>query len=299
MTIAQSYVGRFAPSPTGPLHLGSLLTALASYLDARSNKGQWLLRMEDLDPAREPAGAAEQILYQLQDYGLYWDGDVLYQSMRLPAYASVLEALQARNLLFQCNCSRQKISAMGSVYNGNCRTRSEPITSSFALRLKTEDINIEFVDTIQGPQVHNLLKQTGDYVIRRRDRLFAYQLAVVVDDAYQGITDIVRGNDLLDSTPRQIYLQGLLGYTTPRYAHLPIVVNAEGQKLSKQHLAEPLKSSVKNSVLHQALGGLGLNPPADHRKLPVSAQLDWAIDHWRIQAVPKLATISEHIFDKG
>lgn len=252
------------------------------------------MRMEDLDPAREPPGAADLILNQLLDFGLHWDGKVLYQSTRLSAYQDALLKLQSMNLCYACDCSRQQIHAMGAIYDGNCRRRSKPPLTDFALRLKTADVEISFVDLIQGPQHQRLAYDTGDFVIRRRDGLIAYQLAVVVDDACQQVTHVVRGFDLLDSTARQIYLQQLLGLATPNYAHMPIVVNAEGHKLSKQTYAEALKSSQKSLLLHKVLGFLGLNPPASLAKTAVATQLEWAVDCWHIQAVPNLATISEH-----
>ncbi len=294
MSNSPSYVGRFAPSPTGPLHFGSLLAAVASFLDARSQQGQWLMRMEDLDPAREPPGAADLILNQLLDFGLHWDGKVLYQSTRMSAYHDALARLQSMDLCYACDCSRPQIHAMGAIYDGRCRLRSNPSLTDVAVRLKTTDCEISFVDQIQGPQCQRLLFDTGDFVIRRRDGLIAYQLAVVLDDAWQHVTHIVRGYDLLDSTARQIYLQQLLGLATPIYAHLPIVVNAEGHKLSKQTFAEALKSSQKSVLLHKVLGFLGLNPPASLARTAVATQLEWAAECWHIQAVPNLATISEH-----
>lgn len=287
------YFGRFAPSPSGPLHFGSLLTAVASFLDARAHNGRWLVRMEDLDPDREPAGTDQLILQQLQDYGLRWDGEILYQSTRLPAYAAAMAGLQARGLCYFCDCSRQRLKSLGAVYDGHCRQRQLTAADDAALRLRIDDRTIEFEDLIQGPCQERLDRDCGDFIIRRRDGLFAYQLAVVVDDAWQGITHIVRGWDLLESTGRQIYLQQLLGYATPSYAHIPIILNALGQKLSKQHFAAPIDFANRQRRLFQCFGCLGLQPPAALARSPVSDQLAWAQQHWHIQAVPKLANIPE------
>ena len=285
------YIGRFAPSPTGPLHFGSLLAAVASYLDAKANCGSWLLRMEDLDPPREPDGAADQILGQLQALGLCWDGEVLYQSSRLDAYEQILTNLYQRELCYSCDCTRGQIKAMGSVYNGQCRERTAPPASNSAIRLKTQNIELDFCDAVFGIYRQNLERDVGDFVIKRKDGLFAYQLAVVIDDAYQGVTHIVRGYDLLDSTPRQIYLQKLLGYQTPGYAHIPIVVDDEGNKLSKQQFATAIDIAKGPQLIFQCLALLGLSPPNDISGTTTSALLNWALDNWDIQRVPKLATL--------
>ncbi|MDO9319936.1 MAG: tRNA glutamyl-Q(34) synthetase GluQRS [Gammaproteobacteria bacterium] len=294
MSNKADYIGRFAPSPSGPLHFGSLVAALASYLDARSAQGLWLLRMEDLDPAREPPAAAAQILSTLDAFGLHWDGPVIYQSQRLSAYADALATLQERGLIYSCDCSRAHIQVMGGVYDNRCRLRRLPPTSG-ALRVVVPDEIFDFVDTIQGPQQQNLQRECGDFVLRRKDGLFAYQLAVVVDDAFQNITHIVRGSDLLDSTPRQLYLQKLLGFPSPNYAHMPVVVNDSGQKLSKQHFATPLDLQQPTAQLLAALQFLGQFPglhPDPHLATALPAELlAWGAAHWDIQAVPKLATI--------
>jgi glutamyl-Q tRNA(Asp) synthetase len=282
------YIGRFAPSPSGALHFGSLLAALASFLDARARQGTWLLRMEDLDPAREPAGAADQILFALELFELHWDGPVVYQSQRLDAYADALNSLQDMGLLYACDCSRQRIRAMGGVYDNRCRQRSQPPAGSSALRISADDTEYRFTDRIQGDVAQIA---AGDFVLKRRDGLYAYQLAVVVDDAWQGVTDIVRGYDLLDSTPRQLYLQHLLHYPVPQYAHIPVAVNAQGQKLSKQHFAKALTLENSHQQMFNALQFLGQNPPAELHKATVAAQLEWATAHWDIQRIPMLANI--------
>jgi glutamyl-Q tRNA(Asp) synthetase len=290
---ATTYTGRFAPSPSGALHFGSIVTAIASYLDARANRGQWLVRMENLDPARETPEAAGEILRQLEAFGLHWDETVLYQSSRLDVYQQVMGFLDSKNLCFSCNCSRQQVKAMGSVYNGNCRNKTTAEEGPTAIRLKTESVVIAFEDLIQGQINQQLEAQTGDFIIRRKDTLFAYQLAVVVDDAFQQVTHVIRGYDLLDSTPRQIYLQAKLGYSTPHYGHVPVVVNELGQKLSKQHFAVPVSKENSQSMLFLGLKFLAQDPPAELQHAPVSEQLDWATAHWHIHTVPKLANIPQ------
>jgi glutamyl-Q tRNA(Asp) synthetase len=288
------YTGRFAPSPSGPLHFGSLVAAVASYLDARANHGTWLVRMEDLDPAREPPDAADTILQQLDDYGLQPDQPVLFQSHRLAAYQEALDALLEQGLCYPCTCSRQKVRLMGDRYDGSCLRNPPPAGSRHAIRVNVSDQAIEFEDLVQGHQSHNLARESGDFIIKRKDGLFAYQLAVAVDDAHQKISHVIRGHDLLESTPRQIFLQQKLRYPTPRYGHVPVATNELGQKLSKQHFAEPLSSTERNSILHAAIRFLGLSPPPKHHQLSISEQLDWAISNWHIQNVPKLATIPQH-----
>jgi glutamyl-Q tRNA(Asp) synthetase len=291
--INDQYVGRFAPSPTGPLHFGSLVTALASYLDARAHGGKWLVRVEDLDPPREITGSSTLILEQLRALGMDWDGDVLYQSTRLSAYESILEQLEDQKICFRCDCSRQRVSGLEGIYDGRCRSRRLTSAQGLAIRLKIRPETVRFTDTIQGDYAQNLEHEVGDFILRRKDGLFAYQLAVVADDAEQGITHIVRGYDLLSSTPRQIYLQQLLGLPTPSYAHIPIIVNALGQKLSKQHFAEPIDLKNASSLLFSALQFLGMTPPPSLiGAVPVSL-VTWGAEHWDIQRVPKLAKMTQ------
>lgn len=290
MNTQAAYIGRFAPSPSGPLHFGSIIAALASFLDAKANKGLWLLRMEDIDPDREPPEAADQILRCLEQLSLHWDGDVLYQSQRLDAYAEALQTLQRSGLIYSCACTRQQIQAMGGVYDNRCRHRDDKVTGS-ALRLRTKNIQVSFHDRIQGEQSQDLLYECGDFVLVRKDGLFAYQLAVVVDDAWQGVTDIVRGYDLLESTPRQLYLQQCLKYPQPRYAHIPVAINNEGQKLSKQHFADAVNPQQATELLLKALEFLGQNPDPALPDANLAELLAWAIAHWDIQAVPKFANI--------
>lgn len=293
------YRGRFAPSPTGPLHFGSLIAAVGSYLEARRRGGEWLVRMEDLDPPREVAGADKLILNTLEHYGFEWDGEVLYQSRRHEYYLNALDQLSRHGLLYRCGCSRKEIAERGEalglpagVYPGSCRTHQADTHQQHALRLLTESEPIAFVDALQGPQKQNLAEEVGDFVLRRADGLFAYQLAVVVDDAEQGITEVVRGSDLLDSTPRQILLQHYLGYPTPDYRHLPIAVNSEGLKLSKQTFAPALEMDNPLPALWQALQFLGQQPP----ELLLEGDLDsfwrWSFTHWQSEAVPRRLAIT-------
>jgi glutamyl-Q tRNA(Asp) synthetase len=286
-----TYRGRFAPSPTGPLHLGSLLAALASWLDARAAGGVWLVRIEDLDPPRNVPSASDAILCTLHAAGLDWDESVLYQSARGDAYRDALRRLADSGMLYSCNCSRREIadSALpgieGPVYPGTCRHRSADPVAALALRVRTGTAPIAFDDRLHGHIEHRLEHDTGDFVVRRADGIAAYQLAVVVDDAAQGITDVVRGADLLASTTRQIHLQRLLGLPTPRHAHLPILVDAAGDKLSKQTGARAVGPADVGPALRQVLALLQLpEPPADlpPREIPI-----WAVAHWRIDRIPR------------
>ncbi|MCY4427503.1 MAG: tRNA glutamyl-Q(34) synthetase GluQRS [Halieaceae bacterium] len=283
------YTGRFAPSPTGPLHLGTLICALASYLDARHQGGRWLLRMEDLDPPRQPAGAAQAILDSLREHGLNWDGPVLWQSGRHTAYGAVVDRLLAQGIAFRCDCSRQMLAASGGIYSGRCRDRKLSAGRSHAVRLRSNDTaRLCIEDTIQAPLSQTLATSTGDFVIRRRDGLYAYQLAVVLDDAEQQITHVVRGSDLYDSTPRQVYLQQLLNLPTPIYSHIPVLCNKEGQKLSKQTHAPALDNADALSNLRLALKFLNQPVPAVRR---VDAMLQAATRDWRPERIARRMSI--------
>ncbi|GIZ51281.1 tRNA glutamyl-Q(34) synthetase GluQRS [Noviherbaspirillum aridicola] len=269
-----SYIGRFAPSPSGPLHKGSLVAALASYLDARVHDGRWLVRIEDVDEARTVAGAAEAILHCLAALGMQWDGEVVWQSARKPLYQAAFERLAG--LAYPCGCTRKEIadSRIGvasdgaAVYPGTCRQGLAPGKHARAWRLRVpegDDARIGFEDRWMGPREQDLAREVGDFVLRRADGFWAYQLAVVVDDAEQGVTHVVRGADLLDSTARQIWLQRCLGYPTPRYLHVPLVTNENGEKLSKQTEAPPLDLSRPVDELWEAAAFLGLALPASAR----------------------------------
>jgi glutamyl-Q tRNA(Asp) synthetase len=284
------YVGRFAPSPTGPLHFGSLTTALASFLDARRHGGRWLLRIEDLDPPREQPGSVDQILSTLDGLGLHWDGDVLFQSQRQEAYLAALETLQRAGQLYTCTCSRREIimrfQALGLTgpmrYPGTCRQRGPLPGRTTALRLAVgESERVRFHDRLQGQRCHAMADEFGDFVLRRRDGLYAYQLAVVVDDAYQQVTHIVRGTDLLDETPKQILLQRDLGYRTPCYAHVPIATLASGQKLSKQSGARAIDASDAAATLLALLEFLRQQPPQHLAQNAPGEILHWAVANWR------------------
>jgi glutamyl-Q tRNA(Asp) synthetase len=293
------YIGRFAPSPTGPLHFGSLVAAVASWLDARAVGGRWLVRMEDLDRPRCEPVAADTILRQLEAYGLRWDGTVMVQSRRDDAYAAALAVLQARGVVYPCSCSRSQLAHAPRnhegeiIYPGTCRNGLPPGADARAWRVRVQDVNTHFHDRIHGDLQQNLARDVGDFIVKRADGLFAYQLAVVVDDAYQGITDIVRGADLLWNTPRQIVLQALLDVPTPRYAHVPLITNAAGQKLSKQTLAPTLPESGRGEVMAQALAALGHPPSAELAGTSPAELLAWASAHWQIENVPTHAAIAK------
>jgi glutamyl-Q tRNA(Asp) synthetase len=277
------YVGRFAPSPTGPLHFGSLVAALASWLDARAARGRWLVRIEDLDRPRVEPGAADQMLQTLQALGLEWDGEVVRQSGRLRLYREALAQLAGQT--YVCGCTRKEVAdsaiaiAGARIYPGTCRNGLAPGKNARAIRLRTQAQPIRFVDQVQGEIGQEVEKEVGDFVLFRADGQFAYQLAVVVDDAAQGITDVVRGADLLDSTARQIYLQRLLGYATPRYLHVPVALNAAGEKLSKQTGAAAIDAS--RAVLKEALSFLG-QAQAD--------TLDEAVRNWDTARIARRRT---------
>ena len=294
-----NYAGRFAPSPTGPLHFGSLIAAVASYCDAKSHNGKWLVRMEDLDKPRELAGAADDILRTLEAFGFAWDGEVMYQSRRAAAYEQALTQLKVQGVIYPCACSRKEIadSAVsrgieGAIYPKTClKTPALKPNIHAASRAIVLDENITFFDAIQGEITQNLARDIGDFVVKRADGLFAYQLAVVVDDAEQDVTHVVRGADLLDSTPRQIYLQHLLGFPTPRYAHVPVAVNAAGEKLSKQTLAKAITPKAAPMLVFEALDFLGQQPPAEMKNATLQEMWRWAIANWKLSNVPKNRTL--------
>lgn len=286
------YVGRFAPSPTGPLHFGSLVAAAASYLDARAQGGTWQVRIEDVDTTRCNPQFAHEILATLSAFGFVWDGEVLVQSQRSLRYQAALNQLAARNLTYACACSRKEIadSALsgidGPVYPGTCRDKSLP-RGGHAVRVRTTQAEIRFADRVQGECCQVLERDIGDFVLMRRDGLFAYQLAVVIDDADQGVTHVVRGADLLDSTARQIYLQRLLGLRTPRYLHVPVVTNAAGQKLSKQTLAPAIGATDACELLRHALAHLGQKIPPEATCATPPSLLAAAIQYWDVATIPK------------
>ena len=289
------YVGRFAPSPTGPLHFGSLIAALASYADARAAGGTWLVRIEDVDAPRSRVGAEAAILRQLERYGFEWDGPVARQSERQDLYAAALAHLEAQHALYPCTCTRRELETapLGAggerVYAGTCRNGVASARPRRAWRLKVGAAHIAFHDRLQGAQAQNLATDVGDFVLRRSDGYYAYQLAVVVDDAAQGITDVVRGSDLLSSTPRQIFLQRALGQSTPRYLHLPIAINARGEKLSKQTRAPELPE-LPLPVLLAAWDFLD-QPRAPAPPATVGEFWSFAFTHWSPARLPPVAML--------
>ncbi|MCJ8168119.1 tRNA glutamyl-Q(34) synthetase GluQRS [Atopomonas sediminilitoris] len=286
-----NYIGRFAPTPSGFLHFGSLLAALASFLDARAAGGHWLLRMEDLDPPREVTGSAAAILHTLDAYGLHWDGPVLYQSQRHDAYQAICAQLQAQGLAYACTCSRKDLSAYHGRYPGLCRDADKPLEDA-ALRVRVSAQTLHFNDRIQG-LCHGDPSDEGDFIIQRRDRLFAYHLAVVLDDAYQGITHVVRGADLLDSTCKHLFLQRLLKLPQPEYLHIPLILQPDGHKLGKSYRSAALPPDQVVPLLLRALRALGQSTPAALADASRDELLQWAIAHWRVTEIPASGQLYE------
>lgn len=286
------YIGRFAPSPSGALHFGSLIAALGSFLQARSQQGKWLVRIEDIDPPREVPGAASQILTTLEHYGLFWDGDILYQSQRKEAYLEVLNQLKAQDMAYCCDCTRSRIQSLGGFYDGYCRHRNN-LPENTALRLHQTKPVYTFYDGLLGTVKVNPKMAKEDFIIHRRDGLFAYNLAVVVDDHYQRITEIVRGADLIEPTARQLSLYRLLGYDEPGFIHLPLAVNEQGHKLSKQNHAPALSLKEPVPVLVAALNFLGQTLPASPMDATKEELISWAITHWSLKQIPAHREITQ------
>jgi glutamyl-Q tRNA(Asp) synthetase len=282
--VHKSYVGRFAPSPTGTLHFGSLIAAVASFLQAKSQGGRWLVRIEDIDPPREVPGSAEKILGSLDHFGMKPDSPALYQSQRTDVYRKTVENLLRQGKAYWCGCTRQDLPASG-IYPGTCRNGLAKGKTARTVRLRVNGASIRFTDLIQGVIEEHLDRTVGDFVIQRADGLPAYQLAVVLDDAYQGITEIVRGADLLDSSARQIHLQNCLGLKSPSYAHHPVAIDQEGRKLGKRFASDPMIDQPAMTAIGRALSFLGQTPPE-------ATELDglWsrAIEHWRLSDVPRV-----------
>ena len=293
------YRGRFAPSPTGPLHFGSLVAATGSYLDARANGGEWLVRIEDIDAPRTVPGAAEDILKTLEGFGFEWDGEVVFQSRRIDLYHAALVRLQLAGHVYPCACSRSAIAAAtsrnsidgGLLYPGTCRAGLKEGAAARAWRLWVPDREFVLHDRVQGESRQNLERDVGDFVLLRADGQYAYQLAVVVDDADQGVNAVVRGVDLLDSTLRQRWLQQCLELPSPNYAHLPVAVNANGEKLSKQTRAEAVRFGQGSAVLAQVLEFLGYRVPAELCRAPTAEFWHWAIGEWSMAKVPAVRAI--------
>ncbi|MCX7106135.1 MAG: tRNA glutamyl-Q(34) synthetase GluQRS [Methylococcales bacterium] len=284
----QAYIGRFAPSPTGPLHFGSLYTALASFLQARSKQGLWLLRIDDLDTPRNIKGAADNILTTLETFGLHWDNHVAYQSQAVDIYHQVLDNLLKEQLIYPCTCSRKTLT---TVYSGTCRNKQTLPQSPYSYRLKTDSRVISFNDGLQGLTVYNLAEQ-GDFILKRKDQFIAYQFAVVIDDNQQQINHVVRGYDLLASTPRQIYLQHILGFDTPAYMHVPIIIDKQGYKLSKQTLATAVDIKKPNALIFELLTALKQNPALELKQASVNELLNWGIAHWNPEPLKNCREIS-------
>ncbi len=286
---ANNYVGRFAPSPTGPLHFGSLVAALASYLDARHHHGDWLLRIEDLDPPREDPASPDEIMAQLRAFGMRWDGDVLFQGTRLDAYETLLSRLTQSGITYRCTCSRK---SWGAVYPGTCRDAS--VTGDdklYAIRVRGPDGRLSFEDRLYGTVTYDWAADIGDFVIRRKDNLFAYQLAVVADDDFQGVNQVVRGADLLDSTPRQLVLYSALGLSPPAYLHIPVITDPDGHKLSKQSFSPAVTTIDVLAELRRALSMLGQNVQTGaHNKEDL---LELASRDWRPEAITRTQSIVE------
>ena len=284
-----AYVGRFAPSPTGPLHFGSLITAIASYCDAKANHGKWLVRIEDTDIPRIYPGSEEHILRAMDAFQLEPDAEIIFQKDRLDIYEDVIQQLRQQGLVYACQCTRKMLGS-NHIYQDTCRDLGLAFEHQ-AIRLKVEDVEICFEDRLQGRHCSELKKDLGDFVLKRRDGIINYQLAVVVDDYLQGMTHVVRGADLLDNTERQIYLGQLLGYPRLNYMHLPLAMNDQGQKLSKQNLAQALDLTQAPQLLKQALQALHqaeVDLDAPHR------MLQQAVAQWDIERIPHTTELQGH-----
>lgn len=296
MTIKIPYRGRFAPSPTGPLHFGSLVAAMASYLQAKSQGGEWWVRIDDIDPPREVAGAADHILMTLEQFGFEWDAEVSYQSRHLKRYAEAVSELLAQKRAYPCSCSRASImnktgQAKGVIiYPGFCRSGPLNKSDSYTIRLCCEEHTIEFTDVIQGKQHSNLLEEYGDFILQRRDSYFSYHLASGIDDAEQQITEVVRGADLLGCTAAQIEVQHALKLPSPQYCHLPIALNKEGQKLSKQSHAKAITPDESTTLLYKTLKFLGQMPPKTLMQASQEEIWSWALANWKLESVPKTSS---------
>jgi glutamyl-Q tRNA(Asp) synthetase len=288
------YTGRFAPTPSGPLHFGSIVTALASFLQARSQGGLWHLRIDDLDTPRVKPGASDDILNALQLLSLNWDGEVLYQSSRHAAYHSALETLLNKDLLYRCDCPRKE--TRGIPYPGTCRNRNVPLCHQAALRVRTDNSTVTFKDLIQGAYARNIHTESGDFIVLRSDGIYGYPLAVVVDDAWQGVTEVIRGADLLVATPEQIWMRQQLGLDVPVYGHVPVATDQHGKKLSKRYQAtDALMESDPGSLLLRALIFLGQTVDYSLNGADTATVIDWALENWDFSRVPRIKTISDNM----
>ncbi|TMP43564.1 tRNA glutamyl-Q(34) synthetase GluQRS [Pseudoalteromonas citrea] len=288
-----SYRGRFAPSPSGPLHFGSLVAALASYLAAKQQNGKWLVRMEDIDTPRMLKGADSYILHTLEAFGLHWDEQVIYQSLRHDYYNDVLSELQQQDLIYPCVCTRKEIKRNGGLYSNHCRSLQHPVEGN-ALRLKQHHPILQFTDMIQGQVNISSSLAHEDYIVKRRDGLHAYQLVVVLDDIAQNINHIVRGADLLEPTARQLGLFKQLNKPVPHYAHVPVIVTEPGLKLSKQNHAPAIDINTPQPALCSALDYLGLSVPKEIAHNRTEDILNWAHEHFNLQAIPSVGELQLH-----
>jgi glutamyl-Q tRNA(Asp) synthetase len=293
------YIGRFAPSPSGPLHFGSLIAATASYLCAKSVHGKWLLRIEDVDKFRIKKNSINSIIQTLESYGYHWNDEILYQSQRNEAYQEALNTLG--KLAYPCSCTRKflqrKIPAgtYGYIYPGYCREQlNNPDAAQFSTRLRTNNTVVYFADELQAPLWQHIETTVGDFIIKRSDHMFSYQLAVVVDDAYQQISEVVRGSDLLDNTPRQLYLQQCLGYQQPSYLHFPTAITADGKKLSKQNHSPEVSANKKRQTILNTLNFLGQQAPSMENFCCLDDIWDWAIKNWDRDKIPTQMTLPEN-----
>ncbi len=293
--------GRFAPSPSGPLHFGSLVAALGSFLSVRALGGEWLLRIDDIDPPRNVPGAADDILRTLENYHLFWDGPVFYQSQRFEAYAAALTQLAATGHSYPCGCTRREINAVSSShhYPGTCRNGLPPGREARSLRIYCGKQTLCFNDALQGRQCRQLDSDVGDFIVRRADGFYAYHLATALDDAFQRITEVVRGADLLDATFAQLYLQQLLDLPRPTYLHLPVAVTTAGKKLSKQAHARPIDDSPPGAALGRALTFLGQPLPKTLHGAAPGELLEWAVAHWQPACLPRSKTITTGADETG
>lgn len=280
------------------MHIGSLYSALASFLQARSKNGKWLLRIDDLDTPRNVPGAADTIIKTLEHFGLHWDDSILYQSQQIDSYKAALDTLDQFNRLYPCICSRKSLTQYHkdhpekkSAYPGFCRNKTINGSQPHALRIRVEDSYCSFSDALQGTFSQNLAQQTGDFIVKRRDHIIAYQLAVIVDDQEQQVTEVVRGYDILDSTAKQIYLQQLLNFPTPTYMHIPVIVDQLGYKLSKQYGAKPVDAHTPVAILYTLLGLLKQNPPKELNQASVTELLNWALLNWNPDPLKKIVQL--------
>jgi len=294
-----SYIGRFAPSPSGPLHFGSLVAALGSYFQAKSQQGQWLVRIEDLDPPREMPGAASLILETLEAYQLHWDGEVVYQSQRHDLYQHQIEHWLQSGQAYYCQCTRKQIKATGGFYQGTCRDLTLNQPDNCAIRLKMTHPIYQFEDEKHGQLTIPTALADEDFIIKRRDGLFAYNLAVVLDDIDQGITEVVRGADLIEPTGRQISLYHMLGKAPVSYLHLPLALGDNGQKLSKQNHAPAIDNRNPKPALLDAMRFLGFEMPQDIKQLSVGEIIDWGVKNWHLQQLPASIEITPRFSNRS